>query len=230
MLLFFSFKPQFMITVPEVVRDIIKKTPFLEEALSADLLNLSSLARRIKSEVEERTFKEVTEGSIVMALKRLQPQLTPPRELVDVMQKTPEIIVRSNLYEITVVNSNSLINKQKKLLEYASIKHSYFATITHGVFETTIIASEEAKETIQEMYKNEHIISEVGNLSSITIKYPLEIIDTPGVYYSVLKVLAWENIPFTEVVSTYSEVTIVLKDSYVDRAFILIKGLFAKKM
>jgi hypothetical protein len=59
----------FMITVPEVVQDIIQKTPFLEEGLQKNIINLSSLARYIKPEVEERTFKEVGESAIVMALQ-----------------------------------------------------------------------------------------------------------------------------------------------------------------
>ncbi len=218
-----------MITVPEVVEQIIRKTPFLEQALSENLINLSSLARKIKPEVEELTFKEVQEGSIIMALKRLTDKIQPKEVQSMIFKKTPDLIVRSNLFEITVTNSNTLIEKQKKLLEYASIKHSYFATITHGVFETTIIASEEVKEAIQDLYKDENIISEIHNLSSITIRYPEEIIETPGVYYSVLKVLAWENIPFTEVVSTYSEYTLVLRNEFVDRAFTLIKTLFSKK-
>lgn len=219
-----------MITVPEVVKDIVKQTPFLHEALADNIINLSSLARQIRLEVEKRTFKEVQEGSIVMALKRLQPELQPNQELKHVFETSPDIIVRSHLYEITVMNSNSLLEKQKKLLEYASIKHAYFATITHGIFETTIIASEEARAVIQTMYQDEQIISEIHNLSSITVKYPLQIIETPGVYYSILKVLAWENIPFTEIVSTYSEITIILKNEYVDRAFSLIKGLFSKQV
>lgn len=218
-----------MITVPEAVADIISQKPFLEEAIAENLINLSSLARKIHTEVEDKTFKEVQIGSIVMALKRLQPTLLPSQDIQNIFAVIPDIIVRSNLYEITVGNSNSLIKKQKKLLEYASVKHSYFATITHGIFETTIIASEEARHIIQNLYQDEKIISEAHDLSSITIKYPLDILDTPGVYYSVLKVLAWEHIPFTEVVSTYSEFTIILQNDYVDRAFSLVKGLFRKK-
>lgn len=217
-----------MITVPEVVQQIIKKTPFLEESLAENLINLSALARKIKPEVEESTMKDVQEGSIIMALKRLQPTLKPSKELQAAFQTTPNIILRSNLYEVTVINSPSLFKKQKELLEYASVDHSYFATITHGIFETTIIASAEAKPKIQQLYKKETVISEIENLSSITIKFASDIIETPGVYYSVLKVLEWEHIPFTEVVSTYSEFTIILQNDYVDRAFTLIKKLFQK--
>jgi len=79
---------------------------------------------------------------------------------------------------------------------------------------------------IYKLYKDEKIISEIADLSSITVKFPVDIINTSGVYYTILKILAWENIDITEVVSTYSEITIILKKDYVERAFGLIKGLF----
>ena len=47
-----------MITVPETVRSIIHTTPFFEEALSMDIINISGLARLIKPKVEEKTEEQ----------------------------------------------------------------------------------------------------------------------------------------------------------------------------
>jgi len=44
----------------------------------------------------------------------------------------------------------------------------------------------------------------------------------------ILKVLALNTISLTEVVSTYTEITIVLPEKQVERAFALIKQLFSK--
>ena len=216
-----------MITVPSIVSDIIRRTPFLEEGIARGIINLSSLARELQKEVEEKTMKQVQPESIMMALKRLQPTLEIDSKLRKIFETNPELIVRSNLFEMTIVNTPSFIQKQRELLEYASNNHTQFTTITHGVFETTIIASNEASATIANLYKNEKIISEFYDLSSITAKFPVDIVDTPGVYYAILKTLAWDHIPITEVVSTYSECTIILKEAYVDRAFSLIKKLFS---
>ena len=216
-----------MITVPSIVSDIIRRTPFLEEGIARGIINLSSIARELQKEVEEKTMKQVQPESIMMALKRLQPTLEIDSKLRKIFETNPELIVRSNLFEMTIVNTPSFIQKQRELLEYASNNHTQFTTITHGVFETTIIASNEASATIANLYKNEKIISEFYDLSSITAKFPVDIVDTPGVYYAILKTLAWDHIPITEVVSTYSECTIILKEAYVDRAFSLIKKLFS---
>lgn len=215
-----------MITVPSVVSDIVRRTPHLEEGIARGIINLSSLARELQKEVEEKTMKEVKPESIMMALKRLQPNLKTDSNLSQIFHANPELIVRSNLFEMTIENTASFIKKQRELLKYASQNHAQFTTITHGVFETTIIASNEACGIITKLYANEKIISEFYDLSSITVKFPVDIIDTPGVYYAILKTLAWDNIPLTEVVSTYSEFTIVLQEAYVDRAFSLIKKLY----
>ena len=215
-----------MITVPQSVKDIVVRSPFLEYGLSEDLINLSALARQIKPEVENRCFKKVSIGSIVMALKRLQPQLDKKHILKRVFDESPNFILRSHMFEVTVYNSESLATKQEQFIRLRERKNTYFTTITYGVFETTIIASTEIQDEIIALLKDESIISHINNLSSITITFQKDIIEIPGVYYALLKTLAWEGIDVVEFVSTYSELTIILKKRYVDRAFLSIKTLF----
>jgi len=216
-----------MITVPSIVSDIIRRNAYIEEALSREVLNLSGLARDMQREVEERTMKDVEIGSIVMALKRLTPHAQQKARAPSVFKQNPELIIRSQLCEITIANSVHAIDTKKKLLVYAGDHSEHFITITHGVFETTIIMSADAFDDISKILKNDTVVYELKNISSITIKFPQSIIDIPGVYYMILKVLAWEGIEIAEVVSTFSEFTIILKEEYVERAFGLIKKLFS---
>ena len=58
-----------MKTISSAVEDYIKSKPFLISALSQGIINLTSLSRIIKSEIEESLRKEVKYGAIVMALK-----------------------------------------------------------------------------------------------------------------------------------------------------------------
>ena len=64
-----------MITIPEIVEKIIKKSSFLEEGLSKKFINLSALSRIIKPEIEKELYKKVENGAIIMALKRLSNKL-----------------------------------------------------------------------------------------------------------------------------------------------------------
>ena len=66
-----------MRTISAVVENYIKKKPFLQSALAQGIINLTSLSRLVKPEVEEELGKEVRNGAIVMALKRLSDDLEP---------------------------------------------------------------------------------------------------------------------------------------------------------
>src|SRR3989344_7122431 len=108
-----------MISIQQCVTDIVSQTQLLEDALAKKLMNLSALAREIKPQIERMTVKEVQNGSIIMALKRISATLQPSKELSQVFKITPDLVVRSNLIEITIANSDALIGKQKKLIDYA---------------------------------------------------------------------------------------------------------------
>lgn len=217
-----------MITIPEVVEKLIKKSPFLSESLAQGIINISALARSIKPEIKKEVQKDIQTGAIVMALNRLAKRIRQSDK--EIKKKTfptiPDLMVRSNLMEITFANSPLLIQKLKRLLEQINIKQSYFLTFTRGIFETTIIASQELKTRIEAIFKSEDILSQFNHLSSITVQLQPGTTQTPGAFEFILKPLAWEQINLIEVVSTYTEFTMILQDEDTDRAFSIIKRLF----
>jgi len=216
-----------MITIPEVVAKIIKKSLYLEEALALGLINLSALARFIKPDVEREAMKEVKDGAVIVALNRLSRKTVKrARRLKSVFRNAPDLTVRSNLMEVTYANAERLLLRQKKLLDQLGGKPGYFLTVTQGINETTIIASRELKEKILAIFKGERIIARIENLSSITVLLPRGTALVPGVYSYILKSLAWEGINIVEVVSTLDEFTLILEDKNIDQAFSLIKKLF----
>lgn len=216
-----------MKTVSQAVEEIVKRSQFLEEGISLGILNFSSLARIIKNEVENKTYKKVSEGAIIMALKRLGKKIKIQLLNKNFFQKTPDIIIQSNLLEFTFLNSESLIDKYQKLILYFKQKRSYFMTITQGVFETGLITNEENENLIKKVFQREKIIKLIKDLAAITIRLPENNLETPGVYYSILKILSWENINIIEVVSTFCEFTVILKNKDVDLAFSILKRRFS---
>jgi aspartokinase len=215
-------KSKHMITIPEVVEDIVSRSPFVEEGISNGLINLSSLARKIKPEIEEKLYKNVHEGAILMALRRLSTKVKSRTPYKKIFKVVPEMIVRSNLIAYTIQNSEALSRRYEKLFSQTD-HHRYFFTITQGVFETEIIVSEQKSEKIEKILNDEKISHVAKNLSSITIRLPDENVITPGVYYFILKALAWENINIIDVVSTYSEFTLILDNKEIDKAFSVLK-------
>ena len=215
-----------MLTVPEAAEKIINRSRYLSEAISKGIINLSALARYMKPELEEMLAKKISDPAIFMALNRLATGMKPKHVFKNIFKTPPDMIVRSNLIEITLTHSESLIEKYPMLLKMSNTKDKYFFTITEGVFETTIIASKDLHKAIRKVLKDEVIVAEFKNLSSITIRLPKDAILTPGVFYFFLKSLAWEGVNIIEVVSAYLEFTLILTDKETNRAFSILQSLF----
>jgi len=93
-----------MITIPQVVEEIIQKQPFLIDMINDGLINHSSLARKIRLEIEEKLYKAVQLGAIVMALKRIKISTISKKPTLPF--KNPDLMVRSQLMEVTVNSKN----------------------------------------------------------------------------------------------------------------------------
>lgn len=212
-----------MITIPQITEDLVQQSPLLEEALVQGIVNLSALARQLKPTIEQKLYKEVREGAIIMALKRLSERLE--TKISRIPLKIGDITVRSNLIEVAFANSPSLFSKQQQLLNYASQHSNQLVFFTEGVYETTLFASSSLEDKITKIFEGDKIRATFKNLSSVTLILPEELVYTPGAYYNILKLLAWEGINFIEVISSFTELTIFLEDKNVDRVFSILKKL-----
>jgi aspartokinase len=221
-----------MTTISETVNEIVSRKPFLEETLASGLINLSSLAREIQPEVCEKLNKDVKHGAIVMALKRLKPTINFQinHRVKKVIGLLGDIIVRSNLVDFTFRNTPTLIKAQTRLLEKIARRDDVFFTFSKGIYETTIILSDSMEAEVLEIFKDEKMIYKIKNLSSITIKLPEDVAQVFGVFYHILKKLAYEGINIFELVSTTHEFTIIVNDEVVDSAFSVLKRIKNDKM
>lgn len=215
-----------MISTAQVVDELIKQTPSLETALASDIVNYSSLARMLKPQVEEKLFKDIKEGAIIMALKRTTKRLK--KELPDnihLEKYLGNITIRSNLVDYTFINSPTIVNAQNTLLEKYSGRKDLFLTVSHGVSQVTVVASDTCEEDIKKIFKKEIVSAHLNGLSSLTIGIRPEATKMVGIYYSILKVLIWEKISFVELISTFTELTIVMETKYIEKAFSVLKNI-----
>lgn len=217
-----------MITVPEATKKVIERSRYLVEAMSKNLINYSSLARYIKPELEQMLLKPVSEASILMALKRLEKEMQPKFVPLKIFETAPDMIVRSNLIELSLGNSEHLAERFVQLFEAHKRNHSSFFTVTEGISETGIIFSRDLEQEVKKILEGEEILFELPKLSAITIRMPKENITTAGVYYFFLKSLAWEGINIVEIISTPLEVSLILEDKDINRSFEILKSLFEK--
>ena len=216
-----------MKTISSVVEQYIKKKPFLQSALAQGIINLTSLSRIVKPEIEEQLGKDIRNGAIVMALKRLSDDLEfrATHKIIKVLKNIGEITVRSSLTDYTFLASDTILSHQAKLLEEINANQDVFYTSSRGVNEINIVISNIMDSTVESLFKAEKCTQKADNLSSITVKLPAENVSVPGIYYFIFQRLAWEGIVLYEVISTTNEFTIIVNDDQVDIAFKTIKDL-----
>lgn len=216
-----------MNSIGKVTEDLINRSPFLREAMTDDLINISALARKLKPEIEDIIGKEVKEGAIVMAIKRMTPGLYHRLnvKITNVMGDLGDFLVRSNLSDFTYENSESLKSKQTELVQEINKENDSFFTLCKGVTETTFIVSSAKTDIIERLFKGERLKSHTKDLASVTVKLPSVNTEIYGIYYYILKHLAWEGINIIEIVSTSNEFTVVVKQDDVDKAFKILMQL-----
>jgi len=210
-----------MRTIQEVTERIVAQTPFWIEAMDDKLLNLSSLARKIQPQVEEELMKKVNTGAITIALNRMPTGANAKmkRNIQKFIEKLGDLTVKSDICDFTYSQSPTLAAKIAKVITNASSQGGFF-TVSDGVAEVTIVASNSLRLIILDGMKQEKLINEQDKLASITLNLPKKNIEQSGIYYFILRQFAWANINIVEVISTTNEITLVLNQDDINAAFV----------
>jgi len=215
-----------MYRIQDALTTIIARKPHVGELLGEGLINIMELARDIKLELEKECLKEMTVESVAMAIRRL-PRFQEGKGLKYIFKRAPNITLRSDLVEYTFANSTTLIPKKAALLQIIGQGHDSFFVITQGVYETSCILDSEKKDELVRLTKGEKVVATVANLTAVTIRLPPENVETPGVYYHILRSLYQGGVNVIDVASTNMELTVIVNTDDDDRAFKLIKKLFS---
>ena len=212
-----------MNTITSCVHNMLRHQPFLDDALSKDLLNFSALAAHLQPEVEKQLRKPVKQGSIIMALRRYSPQ----RNLLKNtnLREMGDIVVRSGITEFTYLNSNTILANQAFLMNLVKDQIGVYLNYSSNHQESNILVSNDLKESVEDCFKNEILVSVKSELSSITIALPKNSSKTVGLYFYIFKLLAYEGIPVFEMISTSNYFALFLEKEYINRAFLLLNEI-----
>lgn len=217
-----------MVTVSQSVEKIIDEKPFLQEALRRGILNTAALAEEIKPLVEEMLKHEVKFSAVNMALRR-QGERLGSREgsALAVFKESTDIIVRNKLISMTLARQELLPRIISAL--YAETKDDDFLTVTQGLREVMLIMNDSLHQRVKEDLSGLRKKKVIEDLCSITINIPEESVQAIGLFYQLTRKLAWENIPIIDVVSTYTEITILVEEQQITRAFEALRRLVRNK-
>lgn len=206
-----------MISIPQKVEVIVNESPYLREAISDDLINLSALARKIQPQIAKELMKPVSKEAVFMALQRYQKSLK-PYYTVNPAEYLANMGLRSELFELTVKNSPTLLRKLADFATKTAEKRATIFVFTQGMYETTVITSSSLGFELNQMLRGEEITNTIPRLVGITLQRTHDQIETTGVLQYPLRILAWKEISVIEIITTLNDIMIIVRDFEVDQA------------
>ena len=217
-----------MATVAHIVSKIIRQQPHLEDFIERDLVSFHRLARFLLPLIKAETDEEVNEGAVVMAISRLREKMVGRREkeIAEPSWKQIEISARSGAIEIDVQRSEGMFGKLEKLRGMVENPQEDFFNVVQGQYEMTVIASKKYREEFLKVLKGEKILHVEGELSLVYLRFPNEVLYTPGFFDRTLRELSWQNINVFELVSTLNELVIIVKENDASRAYEVLRQAF----
>jgi aspartokinase len=214
-----------MVTVMQLVKDMVRKRPFIEEALARGIINYGSLADELKPEIEAILEKEVKHSAVMMALRRTAENIEKTKLAKVKFDKNTDITLKSNLFEITVQKTPTIFQQLQKLYQIVDFNQGDSLTITQGQHEVTIISNKKYRKRFEKVFEKEKVVKVIENLGSLSVMIPLDAIEQYGLFYIVTRELSWENINIIELVSTLREMTLILDQKDVTSAFDIMQRL-----
>lgn len=188
--------------------------------LGNGVLNLSAFAKQIQKDIESATMKPVKLGTIVAALARLERELG-TLEPIATPVRLLDIAVKSGLCEIAFEQSETNREHLQNLYALQRFSASEFFTATHGVGELAVVTSEKLKNTVLDTFKQCKPKLLLGGLCALTLRFEEHYINEPGQTFWLVKRVAVERINIIEVISTFTELTFILQERDINKAFSL---------
>jgi len=198
-----------MVTISQVVQKIVDQKIYVQESMNNNIISYALLAKQIKPEVEDILEKKVKTHAIEMALRRYTEHLKQKHKNIK-FDYSSDIIMKTQLCDISVSRSPTLIEQLKKFYDIVKFEKGDILNIIQGSTELSIVTNERYKTKFLEILKKEKILNTEEKLISLTMTFSKDFLYTPGIIFNIIRNIAWENINIFEIVSTNTELTVIL--------------------
>jgi hypothetical protein len=210
----------------EITRKYIDRHPSIRDCIAKDLINYSSLSRRIMKETGIKNEEAVLAASRRYAMKLARTDFE--GDVLSLFEesrlelKTRICIVIAKNEWIVLRNLEDVV---KKILEEKSTMQ-----VLQGTNGITVISEDKHLPVIVRAIGNDHVISIKENLAEITVKSPPRIEETPGAFVYVTQMLSEQGINLVEAVSCYTDTIFIVSREDMMRAFDILSALIEDKI
>lgn len=212
-----------MLTTTDIVRQIVQKSYFVSETLKNNWLNLSQYATFIQPEIEQKLYKKVQIGSIITALSRIRKEI---KETFEIKIKISDLSLKIPITEINFAKNSDHSAKISQLYSQLATVESSFLNIISGNTETGIFVNSRYQEEVLSIFGPQKPNLILPKLGAISIKFDPEYLDTIGSIYQILKFLVWESVNLLEIISTFTELTLIVNRKNSQQVFDILERNF----
>ncbi|HZX44665.1 MAG TPA: hypothetical protein VFF28_03190 [Candidatus Nanoarchaeia archaeon] len=202
-----------MVTVSHLVGKIVSSRPILNDAIEQGIISYGNLAEQLVPEIEQELGKKIRHSAVVMALRRYAEGIQ--KRQIPKFDYNSEIIMKTNLCDISVRKSPSLFSKLKQIYLIVNYEKGDALNVIHGNYEVSIVSNMRYLEQIKKELAGEKILNIEKDLVSLSLNFSGDFLHTPGIISTAARKLNWENVNIFELVSTLTELTFIVskKDS-----------------
>jgi len=212
------------ISVAEATRKILGSHPSIMDALRLGIINYTSLAECIKSEVEACLEREVKTDAIKISIIRFADEI---KETFDILEKKVSKIISDSVLElkndlsIVVARCEAFLSVLPRFMSV--INKARFIQITQGTETFTIVIDLKFMKALVNMLGDENIVSITENQSAIILISPPEIITTPGVVAYITYLLASNGVNITQIISCHTDTILIVNRENALRAYSILE-------
>lgn len=203
-----------MLTVSDCTREIVQKSPFVQETLRNGWLNLSQYATSILPEIEQKIYKKVQLGSIITALGRIRLEL---EKMFEIKLKINDICIKMPITEFNFVRRPDHFTRISQLFGDLESVENNFLNVINGNTETGIFVNSRFEQFVLNNFETPNLV--ITDLAAVSIKFDSEYLENLGSIYEILRLLVWEKINLLEIISTYTELTLIVTKTDANKVF-----------
>jgi hypothetical protein len=210
-------------TAAEIARRYIEDHPSIRDCLGYDIINFTSLGRKIRADTGL-----ANQEAVEVACRRYRRQMRTEHPLetrILEVVKSSRIEVRTRVAIVTAPNDWDLLGHVLEVGRTLLADRRNLLQLLQGPGALTVLCEEDLADSILSSIGRRGALAVHRHLSALTVRSPEEIVETPGVLAFLAGALFRAGINSLELMSVYTDSTFVVREKDVLHAFRVLSEL-----
>ena len=210
-------------TAAEVTRRYIEDHPAVRDCLGYNIVNFTSLARKIQAETGLAN-QEAIEAALRRYLRQMRVDRPLETRVLDVVRQS-RLEVRTRVAIITARSDWELLGQVLETGRKLLADRRHLLQLLQGPGALTILCDEDLADAVVVSLGRRSILAVHRHLSALTVRSPEVIVETPGILAYLSSALFREGINSLELMSVFTDSTFVVREPDALHAFRVLSEL-----